>query len=63
VVRLAKPQVLRPGLVEVPPGRAADPDVRFFLERNPGYVRGDELVSLTSLEPENLTPAGRRMLR
>jgi hypothetical protein len=63
VVRLAKPQVLRPGLAEVPPGRAADPDVRFFLERNPGHGRGDELVSLTSLEPENLTPAGRRMLR
>lgn len=63
VVRFQRPQVLRPELLEVPTGRQLDPHVRFFLERNPGFVHGDELVSLTSLEPDNLTPAGRRMLR
>lgn len=30
------------------------PDVRFFLERNPGYAHGDELVCLTELSPDNL---------
>jgi hypothetical protein len=63
IVRLPKPQILRERLSGVADGRHADPHVRFFFERNPGHVAGDELVSLTSLAPDNLTPAGRRMLR
>lgn len=63
IVRFPKPQVLRERLCGVPDGRCADPHVRFFLERNPGHVSGDELVSLTSLALDNLTPAGRRMVR
>jgi hypothetical protein len=38
-----------------------DPHVAFFLNRNPGWRRGDELVCLTEIAFENLTPAGRRM--
>ena len=30
------------------------PDVRYFLERNPGYHRGEELVCLTELREDNL---------
>lgn len=30
------------------------PEIRFFLERNPGYAQGDELVCLTQLTPDNL---------
>jgi hypothetical protein len=63
VVRFPKPQMLREGLVGVPDGRHADPHVSFFLDRNPGHAAGDELVTLTSLATDNLTPAGRRMLR
>jgi len=63
LVRFSKPQVLRPRLSGVPDGRCADPHVQFFLERNPGHIVGDELVSLTSLARENLTAAGRRMVR
>jgi hypothetical protein len=63
LVRFSTPQILREGLRGVPEGRSADPHVRFFLERNPGHVQGDELVSLSSLSRENLTAAGRRMLR
>jgi hypothetical protein len=63
IVRFERPQVLGGELLEVPHGRAADAHVRFFLERNPGYVRGDELVCLTRLHDDNLTPAGRRMAR
>jgi len=63
LVRFSKPQVLRERLSGVPDGRSADPHVRFFLERNPGHVDGDELVSLASLSRENLTAAGTRMAR
>jgi hypothetical protein len=61
VVQLDRPQVLAGDLVDVPAGRAADPHVRFFLERNPGFVRGDELVCLTRIADDNLTRAGLRM--
>jgi len=63
IVRFPRPQRLRERLAGVPDGRCADPHVRFFLDRNPGHGSGDELVSLISLAPDNLTPAGRRMAR
>lgn len=63
VVRFPRPQVLRDGLREVPAGRMLDPHVRFFLQRNPGHLAGDELVSLASLADDNLTAAARRMMR
>jgi hypothetical protein len=37
------------------------PEVRFFLERNPGYTQGHELVCLTELRPDNLRPLARRV--
>jgi hypothetical protein len=61
IVRFPEPQVLREGFDAVPQGRLADPHVAFFLKRNPGWVRGDELVCLTELAEGNLTAAGRRM--
>ena len=61
IVRFPAPQMLNATLQEVPGGRLADPHVTFFLERNPGWPRGDELVCLTEIAFENLTPAGRRM--
>jgi hypothetical protein len=63
LVRFSIPQVLRERLSGVPDGRSADPHVRFFLERNPGHIVGDELVSLASLARENLSAAGSRMVR
>ncbi len=62
VVRLRHPQRLRPGLIDVPPGRAQQQQVQRFLQLNPGHSRGDELVCLARLSPDDLTPAGRRML-
>lgn len=63
IVKLKKPQVLAPELRDMPPGRALDPHIAYFLARNPGYVRGDELVCLTRIADDNLTAAGRRMAR
>jgi len=37
------------------------PEVAFFLERNPGYIHGDELVCLCELAPDKLRPLGRRV--
>jgi hypothetical protein len=63
VVRFAHPQRLRTPLAGVPDGRSDDPHVRYFLARNPGHAAGDELVCLTMLHEDNLTAAGRRMVR
>ena len=61
VVRFERPQILTSDLLAVAPGRTEDAHIRFFLARNPGFVRGDELVCLTRIHDDNLTPAGRRM--
>jgi len=54
---------LREGVAEITDERLHDPHVAFYLERNPGYVNGDELVCITCVHPDNFTPAGRRMAR
>jgi len=63
IVRLPAPQVLRGGARVIPANRLADPDVAFFVRANPGHEQGDELVCLTEVAWENLTPLGRRMWR
>ena len=63
VVRFPHQQRLRAHLAGVPEERLGDPHVAFFHGANPGHARGDELVCLTDLSWENLTPAGRRMVR
>lgn len=45
---------LRPGIADPDEGRSKQPDVRFFLERNPGWSQGHDLVCITSLHPDNL---------
>ncbi|MBL8551690.1 MAG: hypothetical protein JNJ73_17010 [Hyphomonadaceae bacterium] len=61
VVRFPEPRgQLRAALAAVPEKDRARRDVAFFLGANPGYVRGDELVCLTRLAPDNLTPIARR---
>jgi hypothetical protein len=52
---------LRPGVADVSEERQRNPHIRYFLERNPGHDRGDELVCLTQISWQNLTPAGQRM--
>jgi hypothetical protein len=54
---------LREGLAEVTDERLQDPHIAFYLERNPGYVKGDELVCITRVHPDNFTRAGKRMAR
>jgi hypothetical protein len=62
IVRFATPQRLKDPLGGVSAGRIVDPDVSFFLQRNPGHAAGDELVCIADLDPSNLSPAGRRVV-
>lgn len=56
-------QRLRP---DSPEGRLPDrrdKHVELFIERNPGYLRGDELVYVAPVTPANFSPAFLRLLR
>ncbi len=62
VVRFTRPQRLLGVLKGIPNHRLDDPHIHFFACANPGHEIGDELVCLTELCDDNLTPAGRRMV-
>ncbi len=62
IVRFPRPQKLRGALGTPRPGRLDQPNVAFFLARNPGHADGDELACLTEISAANLTPAGQRMV-
>jgi hypothetical protein len=51
---------LRAEYADVPEAHRRLPEVAFFLERNPGYPRGDELVCVCELCPDALRPIARR---
>ena len=53
---------LKPGVADVTERQRRDPDVAYFLEANPGYVRGNDLVCLARLAEENLNRTARRLL-
>jgi len=53
---------LRPGVADPTPQRLRDPHVRCFVERNPGYVQGEELCCLAPLSRDNFTPAAYRVI-
>ncbi|BAZ37619.1 hypothetical protein NIES4101_35420 [Calothrix sp. NIES-4101] len=61
IVRLAHPQILSSNLRSITLEKLQDPDIAFFVQKNPGHINGDELVCLTELTPANLTRAGLRM--
>jgi hypothetical protein len=49
-------------LATIPPGRQDDPDVAFFLQRNPDFASGVELACLAEISLENTQGIGRRWL-
>lgn len=51
---------LRAEYAEVPEPHRRLPEVAFFLARNPGYARGDELVCVCELREDTLRPIARR---
>ena len=63
LTRCEKSCRLRAGVAEVTSRRLADPNVRFFCERNPGHADGDELCCLAPLSRQNFTPAAWKVIR
>ena len=53
---------LTAGLATIPPARLTDPNVQFFLNRNPSFAEGTELACLTEITLENTHGPGRRWL-
>lgn len=54
---------LKQGIADVEERHQKDLDISFFLEMNPGYLVGDELVCLTRLNTNNIKPRGLRYLK
>jgi hypothetical protein len=52
---------LRSKWAEPPKEVLSRPEVQFFLQKNPGYRHGDELLCLTELCSSNLRPLARRL--
>ena len=55
-------QRLRPSFGQPRNRVIEDPHVRYFLDRNPHWERGDELLCLARFDPDNLRPFIRRRL-
>jgi hypothetical protein len=53
-----KPEIARPA-----PDELDRDGVQFFLERNPGFERGHELVCLCEIEEHNMKPLTLRLFR
>ncbi len=53
---------LRPGVADLAAHRMKDPHVCYFVERNPGYICGEELCCLAPLSRSNFTPAAYRVI-
>ena len=61
LVRFATPEGrLNAGLADIPEQHRRLPAVAYFLQRNPGYRNGDELVCLCELAVANLKPFAAR---
>ena len=56
------PDKLKSGKNDIPEKRREDKDVKFFLEKNPDFYKGNELVCLAELSVSNLTKAGLKLL-
>lgn len=53
---------LREDVAPVSEERRRDRHIAFFLSKNPGHARGDELCCLAPLSRENFTPAAYRVI-
>ena len=53
---------LKPELADIPGHQRGKRHIQFFLERNPGYVNGDELVCLARISAANFTPIAQRFV-
>lgn len=52
---------LTPELADIPDSHLRLPEVAFFLQKNPRYASGDELVCVSEIAPGNLRPFALRL--
>lgn len=55
-------EALKSGVSDAHEGRRNDPHIQYFIERNPHYMRGDELVCVAKIKVDNFAPLLLRML-
>ncbi len=44
---------LKPQFAMIPPAGLKNPHIKFFIEKNPGYIQGEELACITELSKKN----------
>ena len=54
---------LKPEIANPSPEELAKESVQFFLQRNPSYKRGHELVCICEMEEQNMKPLTKRLFR
>ena len=54
---------LRENVVVLSEKQLKNKNIQFFLEKNPNYQKGDELVCLAEISFDNLTNLGKRVLK
>lgn len=54
---------LKEGVADITEKQLKDKDIRFFIEKNPGYIYGNDLVCLAKLNQENLRKTAERLFR
>jgi len=60
LIRFSEPRsFLSPEIAQIPSKDCHRPEVKYFLQRNPQYYEGDELLCLCELKAENLTKLAR----
>lgn len=62
VVRLDHPTPLRDDVAPPTDHRRQNPHISFFLDSNPDWTEGDELVCLAQIDRSNITRAARRII-
>lgn len=54
---------LKQGVADVDESRMQNPDIKYFVERNPGWESGDELACLVRLTKDNFNRMGHRVVK
>jgi len=63
IIRFPHAPHLLGGIADILPRHKSNPDIAFYLEKNPGFTSGDELPCLAEISRGNLSKAGRRLIR
>lgn len=53
---------LKPALAKSTWEKQSKPHVKLFLEKNPGFYKGEELVCMTQLHPDNMRGYGKKYI-